>query len=143
SPPKLHQACPPRCRVDAWSTRATLLPAATSSAVATRPASPAPTTTTSASMRPPRRSGGPDGRAAPRYPSPHDYADPAMSTRERITRGMAAGLWRALVVMLLTLVAVVGGVATTQLWPVHMETGYFTADVSVEPRLDSTIQVPT
>ncbi|MGC5584605.1 metallophosphoesterase family protein [Ornithinimicrobium sp. W1665] len=66
-----------------------------------------------------------------------------MSTRERITRGMAAGLWRALVVMLLTLVAVVGGVATTQLWPVHMETGYFTADVAVEPRLDSTIQVPT
>lgn len=66
-----------------------------------------------------------------------------MSTRERITRGMAAGLWRALVVMLLTLVAVVGGVATTQLWPVHVETEYFTADVSVEPRLDSTIQVPT
>ena len=55
-----------------------------------------------------------------------------MSTRERITRGMAAGLWRALVVMLLTLVAVVGGVATTQLWPVHVETEYFTADVSVE-----------
>src|SRR5690606_36623296 len=50
SPPKDHQAWPPRLCSPSWSTRTTRLPAWTSSAVATSPARPAPTTTTSASM---------------------------------------------------------------------------------------------
>ncbi|HSP59999.1 MAG TPA: metallophosphoesterase [Ornithinimicrobium sp.] len=66
-----------------------------------------------------------------------------MSTRERIPRGMVVGLRRAAVVALLAVVAFMGGVATTQLWPVHTETQYFAADVSVEPTLSSTVQVPT
>src|SRR3954451_9352667 len=48
SPPKDHHACPPSDASGSWSTRITRLPASASSAVATRPASPAPTTTTSA-----------------------------------------------------------------------------------------------
>ncbi|GGK71864.1 metallophosphoesterase family protein [Ornithinimicrobium pekingense] len=56
--------------------------------------------------------------------------------------GVLTGLRRGVVLVLLTLVAFVGGVATTQLWPVHTETGYFAADVSVAPRLDSTVELP-
>src|SRR3954467_6356214 len=49
-PPKLHQAWPPRDASGSCSRRMTRLPASASSAVATRPASPAPTTTTSVSL---------------------------------------------------------------------------------------------
>ncbi len=70
-----------------------------------------------------------------------------MSTRERRPRlsvpaGVRAGFGRGVVLALLTLVAFVGGVATTQLWPVHTETDYFAADVSVAPALDSTVELP-
>lgn len=51
-------------------------------------------------------------------------------------------LRRTLVVAGLTLVAYLGGVATTQLWPVHTQTEYFAAEVSVEPSLDSTVRLP-
>lgn len=44
---------------------------------------------------------------------------------------------------LLAVVAFLGGVATTQLWPVHTQTRYVEADVSVQARLDSTIELPT
>ncbi len=49
-PPKDQNACPPRLAAFSWSTRATLRPRLVSSWAATRPASPAPTTMTSASM---------------------------------------------------------------------------------------------
>ncbi|MDO5738974.1 MAG: metallophosphoesterase [Ornithinimicrobium sp.] len=66
-----------------------------------------------------------------------------MRIREHIPRGVRTGLRRTVVVALLALVAFMGGVATTALWPVQTQTRYFTADVSVEPRLDSTVQLPT
>src|SRR5690625_3246829 len=51
SPPKDQKPCPPRPPSGCWSTSTTRRPAAASSAVATSPASPAPTTMTSASIR--------------------------------------------------------------------------------------------
>lgn len=66
-----------------------------------------------------------------------------MSTRERIPSTVVSGLRRGVVVALLTIVAFLGGVATTQLWPVHTETQYFSADISIEPTLSSTITLPT
>lgn len=66
-----------------------------------------------------------------------------MSTRERILPKVVSGLRRVVVVALLTIVAFLGGVATTQLWPVHTQTQYFSADISIEPRLSSTITLPT
>lgn len=65
-----------------------------------------------------------------------------MSTRERI-RTVRAWSWRALVVALLTVVAFLGGVAATHLWPVQTQTEYFSATISLEPRLSSTITLPT
>ncbi|RIK17574.1 MAG: metallophosphoesterase [Acidobacteria bacterium] len=56
--------------------------------------------------------------------------------------GMLAGLRRGVVLAILTVVAFMGGVAATQLWPVHTETQYFAADVSVAPTLDSTVHLP-
>lgn len=66
-----------------------------------------------------------------------------MRTREPIRSGLVVGLRRALVVALMALVAYMGGVAATQLWPVHTQTQYFSADVSVEPGLTSTVELPT
>ncbi|WP_161965155.1 metallophosphoesterase family protein [Ornithinimicrobium cerasi] len=66
-----------------------------------------------------------------------------MGTRERIPAAVTTGLGRGVAVALLAVVAFLGGVATTQLWPVHTQTRYFEADVSVQPRLDSTIELPT
>ena len=76
SPPNDQNAWPPRLAARSWSTSTTRLPAATSSAVATRPARPAPTTMTSVCTRGPpgRRPYGastypcrlPAGRGAPR-----------------------------------------------------------------------------
>lgn len=66
-----------------------------------------------------------------------------MGSRERIASKVSTGLRRTGVVVLLLLLAFIGGVATTQLWPVHTQTRYFAADISVEPRLDSTVLVPT
>ena len=66
-----------------------------------------------------------------------------MSTRERIRTAGVAWLRRALVVALLTFVAFLGGVATTHLWPVQTQTQYFSATISLEPRLSSTITLPT
>src|SRR4051794_41150008 len=51
SPPSDQNAWPPRLASGSWSSRITRRPASASSAVATRPASPAPTTMTSASIR--------------------------------------------------------------------------------------------
>src|SRR3954471_8851400 len=51
SPPSDQNACPPKLASGSWSSRITRRPASASSAVATRPASPAPTTTASASIR--------------------------------------------------------------------------------------------
>lgn len=65
-----------------------------------------------------------------------------MSTRERF-RKVGVVLRRAVVVALLTLVAFLGGVATTQLWPVQTQTEYFRAGISLEPQLGSTITLPT
>ncbi|WP_151526351.1 metallophosphoesterase family protein [Serinicoccus kebangsaanensis] len=65
-----------------------------------------------------------------------------MGSRERIG-SVITGLRRSGVVVLLLLLAFVGGVATTQLWPVHTETRYFSADISIEPRLDSSVRLPT
>ena len=69
-----------------------------------------------------------------------------MATRDRRRlvppAGVMVGVRRGVVLALLTLVAFVGGVATTQLWPVHTETDYFAADVSVSPTLDSTVELP-
>src|SRR4051794_40382962 len=50
SPPSDQNAWPPRLPSGSWSSRRTRRPASASSAVATRPASPAPTTMTSASI---------------------------------------------------------------------------------------------
>src|SRR3954469_15182417 len=52
SPPNDHQAWPPKDASGSCSSRITRLPASASSAVATSPARPAPTTTTSASLLP-------------------------------------------------------------------------------------------
>lgn len=70
-----------------------------------------------------------------------------MASRDRLPRltvppPVLSGLRRGVAVSLLVLVAFMGGVATTQLWPVHTETTYFAADVSVSPRLDSTVELP-
>lgn len=68
-----------------------------------------------------------------------------MATRDdRLTPppGVLVGLRRGVALTLLTLVAFVGGVATTQLWPVHTETQYFAADVSVSPTLSSAVELP-
>ena len=51
SPPSDQNAWPPKLASGSWSSRITRRPASASSAVATRPASPAPTTMTSASIR--------------------------------------------------------------------------------------------
>lgn len=67
----------------------------------------------------------------------------AMSTRERIPAKVVTGLRRGVVVALLSVVAFVGGVAATHFFPVHTETEYFSADISVQPRLDSTVLLPT
>lgn len=45
--------------------------------------------------------------------------------------------------LLLVLVGYLGGVAATALWPVHAQTRYVQAELSVDPRLDSTIRMPT
>lgn len=66
-----------------------------------------------------------------------------MERRERIPRSVVTGLRRGVAVALLAVVAFLGGVATTQLWPVYTQTRYFSADVSVQPRLDSTVELPT
>ena len=66
-----------------------------------------------------------------------------MGNRERIATTVRAGLRRVGVVALLLLLAFIGGVGTTQIWPVHTETRYFAADISVEPRLDATVVLPT
>ena len=66
-----------------------------------------------------------------------------MAIRERLPRPVVAGLLRGLAVGLLGFVAYLGGVSATQLWPVHAQTRYFAADVAVEPRLDSTVELPT
>src|SRR3954464_2995464 len=50
-PPSDQNAWPPKEASGSWSSRITRRPASASSAVATRPASPAPTTMTSASIR--------------------------------------------------------------------------------------------
>src|SRR3954451_15120499 len=50
SPPSDQNAWPPKLASGSWSRRITRRPASASSAVATRPASPAPTTMTSASI---------------------------------------------------------------------------------------------
>src|SRR4051794_8546646 len=50
-PPSDQNAWPPKLASGSWSTTITRRPASASSAVATRPASPAPTTMTSASIR--------------------------------------------------------------------------------------------
>ncbi|WP_298749902.1 metallophosphoesterase [uncultured Serinicoccus sp.] len=47
------------------------------------------------------------------------------------------------VVAMLLVVAWTGGVAATQLWPVQTQTRYFAADISIQPRLDSTLLLPT
>ena len=69
SPPKDQKAWPPSEASGSWSTRTTRLPASASSAVATRPASPAPTTTTSVCcsgvLTTPTLAGGPRPRAVP------------------------------------------------------------------------------
>src|SRR3954451_1348036 len=51
SPPSDQNAWPPKLASGSWSRRITRRPASASAAVATRPASPAPTTMTSASIR--------------------------------------------------------------------------------------------
>ncbi|ANS79698.1 putative integral membrane protein [Serinicoccus hydrothermalis] len=56
---------------------------------------------------------------------------------------MVTGLRRVGVVVLLLLLAFAGGVVATQLSPVHTQTRYFAADISVEPWLDSTVRLPT
>src|SRR3954470_19431349 len=91
SPPKDHHACPPRDASGSWSTRITRLPASASSAVATRPASPAPTTTTSALLcvlTAPTLAGrpchAPSLRRATRPPGPAPLADrPAEGQHQR------------------------------------------------------------
>lgn len=65
-----------------------------------------------------------------------------MGIRERIAT-VVPGLRRIGVVALLLVLAYTGGVATTHLWPVHTQTRYFSADISVQPRLSSTVLLPT
>ncbi|WP_281966144.1 metallophosphoesterase family protein [Serinicoccus marinus] len=65
-----------------------------------------------------------------------------MGNRERIAT-VTTGLRRTGVVVLLLVLAFTGGIVATQLWPVHTQTRYFAADISVEPRLDSTVRLPT
>ncbi|WP_066640398.1 metallophosphoesterase [Serinicoccus hydrothermalis] len=65
-----------------------------------------------------------------------------MGNRERIAT-VVTGLRRVGVVVLLLLLAFAGGVVATQLSPVHTQTRYFAADISVEPWLDSTVRLPT
>src|SRR6478752_4704931 len=77
SPPKDQNAWPPRLCSPSWSTSTTRRPASASSAAATRPARPAPTTTTSESMR---SSLAPDLRyvvlgSPPTGEPPHDERD--------------------------------------------------------------------
>lgn len=43
----------------------------------------------------------------------------------------------------LTVVAFLGGVTATHFFPVHTQTEYFSANLSVQPRLDSTVLLPT
>ncbi|QFG69828.1 metallophosphoesterase family protein [Ornithinimicrobium pratense] len=66
-----------------------------------------------------------------------------MSTRERIPASVVTGLRRGVVVALLTVVAFLGGVTATHFFPVHTQTDYFSAQISVQPRLDSTVLLPT
>ena len=66
-----------------------------------------------------------------------------MRTRELIPDGLVTGLRRALLICAMALVAFMGGVAATQLWPVQTQTQYFSAEVSVEPNLRSTVHLPT
>ena len=66
-----------------------------------------------------------------------------MSTRERIPASVVTGLRRGVVVAVLTMVAFLGGVTATHFFPVHTQTEYFSADLSVQPRLDSTVLLPT
>ncbi|WP_181009841.1 metallophosphoesterase family protein [Ornithinimicrobium sufpigmenti] len=66
-----------------------------------------------------------------------------MSTRERIPASVVTGLRRGVVVALLTVVAFLGGVTATHFFPVHTQTDYFAAQLSVQPRLDSTVLLPT
>src|SRR3954469_5503 len=73
SPPKDHQACPPKDASGSCSTRTTRFPASASSAVATSPASPAPTTTTSVSVLTTRTLAGTPARP----PSPWGAIPPA------------------------------------------------------------------
>ncbi len=53
-----------------------------------------------------------------------------------------ASVGRALALSLLAAVAFLGGVTATQLWPVHTQTDYFAADLSLTPALDSTARLP-
>lgn len=66
-----------------------------------------------------------------------------MRTRELIPASLVTGLRRGVLIALMAVVAFVGGVATTQLWPVETSTRYFSAAVSVEPNLGSTVHLPT
>ncbi|WP_130011542.1 metallophosphoesterase family protein [Serinicoccus sediminis] len=65
-----------------------------------------------------------------------------MGIRQR-TAAVVPWLRRVAVVALLLVVAYTGGVAATQLWPVHTQTRYFAADISIEPGLSSTVLLPT
>lgn len=65
-----------------------------------------------------------------------------MSTREPVLPVLAVALKRLVIIAGLTIVAFFGGVAVTQLWPVHTSTTYFAAEVSVSPQLDSTVHLP-
>src|SRR6266545_3074872 len=86
SPPSDQNACPPRLCSGSWSSSITLRPASASSAVATRPARPAPTTMTSASMPlrvsyRTRRRQSPRRSESERCSSPTWYDDPSGGLR--------------------------------------------------------------
>lgn len=66
-----------------------------------------------------------------------------MSTREHIPQFVVTGLRRGVVVAVLTVIAFLGGVAATQFFPVKTQTEFFQAEISVEPRMDSTVLLPT
>lgn len=66
-----------------------------------------------------------------------------MSTRERIPASVVTGLRRGVVVAALSVVAFFGGVTATHFFPVHAQTDYFSAQLSVQPRLTSTVLLPT
>lgn len=66
-----------------------------------------------------------------------------MRTREPILRSLLVGLRRAVLILAMAGVAFMGGVATTQLWPVEASTRYFSAEVAVEPNLASAVHLPT